>query len=1457
MKTRSRIFFAGFTSLLLVLSAFGFARESSAEGMTLDQAQERMDYGFWFDDTVVRWQAFKPTLSNLSQVDLYIAKHGRPGNMRVVVKDSAEMVLWETTVSAGLIPTSGWVEIEVAPSVPLKPEHSYYIHVSSDTHSSSPDNRYFWDGQTNAAYVRGISSVEASWPDFDFTFRTWGDTSEFARICFIHADRSDNSIAVAESFKALLDTNGCPTTLISMSQVAGADFSMYDLIIAASDTGYLYEWGDTASVDAIEASQKPVLGVGYGGACLFEKLNLSINWGNGWNGSERDMYVVDRDHAVFNEPYPIAVPTDGIIEVYTSTGHIGEYGPRLSPDVVFLGRESADTEHYTLVQEGPHLLWGYTASPDNMKQTGKALFMNVVHHAVPVPVAALYLSLGIEDALEGVTVNKVVGDTAGPADHAIVEVVARLMSFGSSAKDDIPVVLTIPGDLFGSPNNTWVRNTAGGALTPTGYDDLGGGQYRVTTDLSPLFIWPGTTLFYRKQIVWRFIIPNDTSPQNVTVTAEVQVPCADPSGSGTIKIMAPGSPHSLMVANRGLLYDNYNDYHVSNLLQRLYSEAQGFPASHTPCGIVYYVDRHSTAAENWDNTNVNYASQATANVVADAIDDLIEDWHDDATEYSIISIPFIGDIRLPVSSPNFLLMVGNDDTIPFYRYDDPSNDEGINKISWCADGWCVDSATNPAILATDEDFFFTDNPYADLWGGTDWETGNLELYVGRLVGETAADMLGFLEEGVNWDNGQTGGVVMASVDGWELGLEPDDGRSGEIADLWDVPALFRAKGFDVRNDDVPATEVQTIDVMSPFEGGNAGWNSDFRDAANDPGGMDLFFIGGHDGYDHAVIPGDDFSPDDTPTDYTRFDDDHPIAMIVGCHGGLPVPDIDVPGGADDCMVHDLVHEGARAYIGASGFSYGSPNNLHKCTFGERLMQRFFKYLLTPGGSNSMAIGGALSKAKRDYTFGYGSDDALDRKTVTEFNLFGVPWAFVYYPEAMAAVDAGLEETADRAFSSSAGPVVKADQEATYTQTFEVNIDGYEVGKEEQEGVMYDLFSVKGGSVAAAPGTPILPYVEGYALPLPFGAEVLDVQVVERKHEYIGEFNVPNAVVQPWSEGGMTYTKDSDIDYPFPVDNDLVQYQQSGNEIIFTVFPMQHNPTRDDTTFYSAFVIQVTYEAPLAVTITRFETDKSQYAPGEEIRTSTRVENVGDLDARLMARLFIKDTLGETLGSQFFREFTVPAGGSHDFSLSWKGMVDDGAYTAQIALRSDQSEVGGASAEVSVVGGAITAVTVPDTLDSGENGLFEVTFSNFKHESVKGAARLRIQQGEGGYVRELPVQDVYVDAGSSQTLIFHWTPIDVGGGSFSATANVMANGQPYGPKSESFDVVLQVCKGDLDGDGDVDATDLAIFSADFRRTDCGEGEPCEGDFEPDGDVDEGDLAVFVLGFGGTDCPATGK
>jgi Lectin like domain/Papain family cysteine protease len=64
--------------------------------------------------------------------------------------------------------------------------------------------------------------------------------------------------------------------------------------------------------------------------------------------------------------------------------------------------------------------------------------------------------------------------------------------------------------------------------------------------------------------------------------------------------------------------------------------------------------------------------------------------------------------------------------------------------------------------------------------------------------------------------------------------------------------------------------------------------------------------------------------------------------------------------------------------------------------------------------------------------------------------------------------------------------------------------------------------------------------------------------------------------------------------------------------------------------------------------------------------------------------------------------------------------------------------------------------------------------------------------------------------------------------------------------------INPCEGNFDGENDVDDADLAVFAADFGRSDCGSDPPCEEAFGADGDVDGIDLAVFVTDFGRNNC-----
>jgi hypothetical protein len=116
------------------------------------------------------------------------------------------------------------------------------------------------------------------------------------------------------------------------------------------------------------------------------------------------------------------------------------------------------------------------------------------------------------------------------------------------------------------------------------------------------------------------------------------------------------------------------------------------------------------------------------------------------------------------------------------------------------------------------------------------------------------------------------------------------------------------------------------------------------------------------------------------------------------------------------------------------------------------------------------------------------------------------------------------------------------------------------------------------------------------------------------------------------------------------------------------------------------------------------------------------------------------------------------------------------------------------------------------------------------------------------------------AGNNVTVSINSNANSLSAGSYSDTVLFTNTTNGNGNTSRSVSLTVNPpanpCEGDFEPDGDVDGSDLAVFAADFGRTDCGIPTTCPGDFNNDGDVDGSDLAIFAADFGRTDCPIVG-
>ncbi|AQQ72204.1 nitrous oxide reductase family maturation protein NosD [Limihaloglobus sulfuriphilus] len=186
----------------------------------------------------------------------------------------------------------------------------------------------------------------------------------------------------AAEYQGILSDSGIAANVIQMGDITTTNLASYRLIMVTDDTGGGYNWGTQAQVDAINNSNRPVLGIGNGGAALFQELGISINYGNSAFANTNRMHVVETGNPVFHEPYDIEILKDGDIIVYDriyTSNVLAVYEGSMDSEVVKLCSLSPTSpQHYPLTGEEGHYLWGFRDTPDHLTETGRKLLVNLV-----------------------------------------------------------------------------------------------------------------------------------------------------------------------------------------------------------------------------------------------------------------------------------------------------------------------------------------------------------------------------------------------------------------------------------------------------------------------------------------------------------------------------------------------------------------------------------------------------------------------------------------------------------------------------------------------------------------------------------------------------------------------------------------------------------------------------------------------------------------------------------------------------------------------------------------------------------------------------------------------------------------------------------------------------------------------------------------------------------------------
>ncbi|MCB2153240.1 DUF11 domain-containing protein [bacterium] len=984
--------------------------------------------------------------------------------------------------------------------------------------------------------------------------------------------------------------------------------------------------------------------------------------------------------------------------------------------------------------------------------------LGVADYDIHVTVPKVKLRLWIDDAwlhngsYHYPVVNKVRHPDFGDFGATIVEVCCSVEPKYYS-ESTARVEISVADDKLGAPEFVCRRNGFGGSTVNVPFVDEGGGAYSAVTNIDETV--------YDQQLIFRFRMPSTLAEQElVNVTAKVY----SPSDEELVWFKFPRQIRNLLgcqtvlFVNRNTMFRDHNDADVAELLANLYIHSEDWwgAAPRDWRAVIYYIDqyRDENVVRNWNNSTISYASEFVANEGA-------------RLNHQFMINRFI----FYTPKPEYVLIVGNDEQFPFYRLADPVDEEK---------DWIDDGAGNPAMTTCLNSYYLTDDFYADWFMGSVgglWQEGNVDLKVGRIIGDSAEDMLQLYLAGLNV-NGHTGRAVMASVDGWELGYEPHPSSPPGYGypDLISVPGSLGSRGIQVFND---TESPRTIDVLEPYP---SGWASSFQAASN--GGMDLFFIGGHNGYRGATIPEDSFGPADIPSKYHRFDDDNPLVMIVGCHGGLPVPHLGWPGGASNSMVYNVIHNGARAYYGASGFSYGSPGNLHSCKWGELLIQYNFYYFLS-AGYQSRTLGYALQRGKINFPFGVGNNTQLDRKTVTEFNLFGIPWQNLDYPGGPSRAKTAenfMPDSLKRERQLMIKPRrITRVADNVYQQTFNVQTPSWQ--QQDFEG--FDTITIADGQQQAIPDAPLLPAITKHSIALPSDGKILSLEASVATTTTIGQFNIPTVQVDAWTRSGIHYTADTNIDSLYP---SQIAWSHEGeqNHHLISVFPMRHNPTTDETLWYPNIDVTVTYEAPVPFGILDFLPDEANITAGQTPSFSARVFNMGDTTVMLDGTLAVTDDATSDGFSTKTLSLSLAPGTIYDLQSSMAGVPGVGQYTATLSLSDGMNGDVTAQTAFSVVTTQLTNLKASWSPEERKSYL-SVDIENPSDQQKLLTLAFVVTDSEGVWLETIYVDPVSIGAGEKVNVEGPWNPAQISGGTYKIQAVGALDGTPV----NTIDGVLEI------------------------------------------------------------------
>lgn len=940
------------------------------------------------------------------------------------------------------------------------------------------------------------------------------------------------------------------------------------------------------------------------------------------------------------------------------------------------------------------------------------------------------MSFFIDDAPDSVIVQKSRG--------SYVDFVAKITT---DQAVETSVLFEVPGNVLGKPTLAFTRVNPWDPEIKTTFSDKGGGKYQAKTRAQSV-----NGKFY-KELVLRFKVPSDAkAQQNINIKATLSIKnfkVANPTKQ--VKLNIIDYARTLIVTNRTLLYSYYHtklkktENEVAPLLEELYTQAANYN------GEVFYVDLHSDTAKKWAQV-IDYSSEDKANTAVKTVDELIDSWYNRLTKANEDETK---------QTPEFLLIVGGDEVIPFYRVDDKNYDDLEAKYSRDR----IDGQENdPTADTIHNNYFLTDNIYGDVGGGkSDWEEGKLELALGRIVGHSAKAMLNFISNASQ----KTPTVKEAVV-----------ATRSDNHDAENVLAALNSKHIKIYSEANP----DLIEITD--------WSRDQWITALGESYQILYYHAhgaldgwaGTDSWNGARV-----KPIDMPAG--KIGENHPLFTTIACDFAIPT---DLSGAewspeANDSNPYKIIDLGASGFLGSTGLNrYGGVNELQ---YGEQFGHSFITILLPTTKDTSEFVGKAILQAKQDYSVSGGNFHKYDNKALLEYVYYGLPWSTFRIPDNAPAEEQQFITPLGTLLSPQYDDTLaNAQANGEYSTDLQIGVSSYTFQSADE----FELLSVPGADQSYTEHKPILPeFLRTIILPL--GSKVTAIELLGEKAIPLGPHNIPAAEPISEKEPSSGYTDQMDVTGVYPATRYAYQVVELADhaELRLGVILANFNVESQEVTLFDSTTLRIHYTSPVPVALEKLELDQPEYTVGQAINVSASVRNAGADNASLTSKVKIYNSANVLVSEESGGTSDILAGESAQIDLSVSAPTQPGNYHANVIFEKDGVFQASSMASFRVLAGKIVSFDAPEEILSNQYGQLDLAFENLSADAVTVKATVLVYDALGSEVAHLLERYFVVEGQQTGQTAWMWSPTGLYQGTYSLRAKVEAGGVVYTAPARSI------------------------------------------------------------------------